>query len=59
MITWNYDKKADVMYITFGKRQKDNIDHQVEGGIYLSKSINNKKWCGLTIVDFSKRCNST
>lgn len=58
MMEWHYDEKpADVMYISFGKSE-EAISHQVEGGIYFEKSTDSKKWCGLTIVDFRKRCNS-
>lgn len=55
MIEWNYDKKADVMYISFDGTH-EAISHEVEEGIYLEKHIDSGKWCGLTIVDFSKRC---
>lgn len=56
MIKWDYDKEADLMVIHFGK-QKPGIPHEVEEGMLLRKDSSSGKWSGLTIKDFSKRCN--
>jgi len=56
-VEYTYDEEADVMYISFGKLKPD-ISHQIESGIYILKHVASGKLCGITIVDFSKRCNS-
>ena len=54
-VEYDYDEKADVMYISFGK-PKPAICYEVKEGILLRKAVDSKKWCGLTIINFSKRC---
>lgn len=56
-VTFDYDKESDVMYISFSKPQPA-VCHEVKEGVLLRKATKTDKWCGLTIINFSKRCDS-
>jgi len=56
IIEYTYDEESDVMYISFGK-PKPAVCHEVEEGMLLRKDAGTGMWCGLTIINFSKRCN--
>lgn len=48
----DYDKEADVLYISFGKPQKADDSYQEENGIIRRKKGN--KIVGLTILNASR-----
>jgi len=49
----DYDKEADVLYISFQKPQKADDSEMQKNGILLS--YRKDKLVGVTILDFSKR----
>jgi len=53
-INYNYDRKADVLYVSFGKPQKA-ICVQKGDGILLRVDPFRDKIVGITVLDFKER----
>lgn len=53
-LSFSYDKKADVLYLSVGKPRK-SISREVEDGILLRFDPKSKEVTGLTIMDFESR----
>ena len=49
-----YDKKADVLYVSFGKLVKAAAE-EVKKGVFARYSPKTKKLVGFTITNFSKK----
>lgn len=52
MVDLDYDKEADVFYISFGE-PKEAICEEVAPGVLLRRHINSGKIVGITIIDYS------
>lgn len=53
MIVSNYDKFADVLYLSLGKPTAA-ITQENDDGLLVRRSIRSNKICGVTIVDFRR-----
>lgn len=53
-MSFSYDKKADVLYLSVGKPKK-SISREIEDGILLRVDSKTKQITGLTIIDFESR----
>ena len=53
-MSFSYDKKADVLYLSVGKPKK-SISREVEDGVLLRFDSKSKEVTGLTIMDFESR----
>lgn len=51
----SYDKRADVMYVTFGDRKKAEAE-EVKKNVFVRFEPNTKELVGVTILNFSKFC---
>ncbi len=56
MLSLNYDKKFDVLYISIGEPKPSYGDESIDG-IVILHSIANDDVTGVTIFDFKKRLN--
>ena len=52
-VTFNYDKKSDILYIIFNPNEKC-ITKEFTGGVLLRKSIKTGRLVGITIFDISE-----
>jgi len=48
-VSWEYDRDADVLYISFGKPQ-EAMTMDLGGGVLVRYLKNNKKIVGFTVV---------
>jgi uncharacterized protein YuzE len=53
-MSFSYDRKADVLYLSVGKPKK-SISREIEDGILLRLDQKTKEITGLTIIDFEAR----
>ena len=56
-MSFSYDQKADVFYLSVGKPQK-SITREIEDGVLLRFDPKKKVVTGLTILDFEARFKS-
>lgn len=54
-LRYKYDEVSDVLYIFFGNK-KSCVDKQIDPGVYSLRNKNTGCLVGITIVDFSRRC---
>lgn len=54
---FNYDKKNDILYISFGEA-KPAYGDEIQEGIILRKDFVSDEIIGITILDFLKKLNS-
>jgi uncharacterized protein YuzE len=52
-VTFNYDRKGDVLYITFNPNE-ECITKELTGGVLLRHSIKTNRLVGITILDVSE-----
>ncbi len=57
-LSFSYDKRADVLYISIGKPKKA-ISREIQDGILIRFDPKTKKIVGLTIIDFAARFKTT
>lgn len=55
-ITYDYDEKEDILYLSIGE-PKPSITEEIEEGILLRRDIETRKITGLTILDYLDRIN--
>lgn len=53
-MSFSYDKKADVLYLSVGKPKK-SLSREIEDGVVLRFDPKSKEVSGLTILDFEAR----
>ena len=53
-VVFSYNKIADILYMSIGE-PKEGIDEEVDDGIFVRLDIEQRKPCGIMIVDFEKR----
>ena len=51
--TYNYDKEADIMYISFASGEKATTAVELNKNILLRLNRSEKRVVGLTLMDFS------
>ena len=54
--SFDYDKDADVMYITFGEPKPCRTE-EPESGLIIRYTVPNNELNGFTIINYSKRTN--
>lgn len=57
-LSFSYDKRADVLYISVGKPKKA-ISREIQDGILIRFEPKTKRIVGLTIIDFTARFKTT
>ena len=57
MLSLNYDKKHDVLYISIGA-PKPSYGDEEKSGVVILRDINTDEITGITIFDFKKRLES-
>lgn len=50
----SYDKDADVLYVTVGNPSRSYVDLEIDG-VLIRKDTETSEFCGLIILDFSKK----
>ena len=56
-LSFSYDKRADVLYLSLGKPQKA-LSREVDDGVLIRLDPKTKNIIGITIIDFSSRFKS-